>query len=242
MKPYVYRGLLQCGECGASITMETQKGHNYLRCTKRMTVCSQKYLREETLTVQIASLLERVSLPDETADWMVAELYRQREQKSGASEAARTATQKEIEKLDGQIDRLTAAYLDHAAFTPAEFRGRKSDLLNTKQLVVEKLNAFNTDEVVRFEPLIRFLNRSKQAKYVAARGEPKELRAELEKTGSNLQLLNQKLKWEPRGAWKLVVAQGSMAHPHTAPEISGAVFDGKSRDVPNEWAIQDSNL
>ena len=30
------------------------------------------------------------------------------------------------------------------------------------------------------------------------------------------------------------VAQGSMAHRHTAPEISGAVCDGKSRVVPNE--------
>ena len=50
------------------------------------------------------------------------------------------------------------------------------------------------------------------------------------------------LMWEPRGAWKLVVAQGSMAHRHTAPEISGAAFVGKSRDVPNEWALQGSNL
>ena len=47
---------------------------------------------------------------------------------------------------------------------------------------------------------------------------------------------------------------GSESHPvystrtsrdlpsNTAPSIDGAVFDGKSRDVPNEWAIQDSNL
>ena len=34
LKPYVYRGLFRCGECGCFITTETQKGHNYLRCTK----------------------------------------------------------------------------------------------------------------------------------------------------------------------------------------------------------------
>ncbi len=34
LKPYVYRGLFKCGGCGCSITAETQKGHNYLRCTK----------------------------------------------------------------------------------------------------------------------------------------------------------------------------------------------------------------
>jgi DNA invertase Pin-like site-specific DNA recombinase len=34
-KPYVYRGMFRCGECGCFITTETQKGHNYLHCTKR---------------------------------------------------------------------------------------------------------------------------------------------------------------------------------------------------------------
>jgi site-specific DNA recombinase len=36
LKAYVYRGLFRCGECGYAITVETQKGHNYLRCTKRI--------------------------------------------------------------------------------------------------------------------------------------------------------------------------------------------------------------
>jgi hypothetical protein len=36
LKSYVYRGLFHCAECGCVITMETQKGHNYLRCTKRV--------------------------------------------------------------------------------------------------------------------------------------------------------------------------------------------------------------
>ena len=242
MKPYAYRGLLQCGQCGATITMETQKGHNYLRCTKRLVRCPQKYLREEKLTEQIASLLASLSLPDDIADWMVEEVRLQREKESGASSNLRQATENDIKKLDGQVDRLTAAYLDQAAFTPEEFRQRKNNLLNTKQQLIEKLKKLESDDVARFEPLIRFINRSKQTKYVARRSDPKELRAELEKTGSNLKLLNQKLEWEPRGAWKLVVAQGSMAHRHTAPEISGAVCDGKSRVVPNECPGQDSNL
>jgi hypothetical protein len=67
-------------------------------------------------------------------------------------------------------------------------------------------------EAARFEPLMRFINRSKQAKYVASRHDPKELHIELEKTGSNPQMFNQKLAWEPRGAWQLVVAQASFAH------------------------------
>ena len=39
LKPFLYRGFFRCGECGCFITTETQKGHNYLRCTKRKNPC-----------------------------------------------------------------------------------------------------------------------------------------------------------------------------------------------------------
>ena len=43
----LYRGTFHCGECGASITSEIQKGHEYLRCTKKLRPCSQRYVRIE---------------------------------------------------------------------------------------------------------------------------------------------------------------------------------------------------
>ena len=56
LKPYLYRGLFRCGECGCFVTSETQKGHNYLRCTKRVKKdCSQPYVREESVAGQIAA-------------------------------------------------------------------------------------------------------------------------------------------------------------------------------------------
>ena len=59
-KTFPFRGLLACGECGCAITAETQKGHNYYRCTKKKVVCSQKYVREELLTEQVKSFLQKV--------------------------------------------------------------------------------------------------------------------------------------------------------------------------------------
>jgi site-specific DNA recombinase len=49
LKTYLYRGFFHCGECDCFITTETQKGHNYLRCTKRKNPCEQKYVREEII-------------------------------------------------------------------------------------------------------------------------------------------------------------------------------------------------
>ncbi|MBP9714864.1 MAG: recombinase family protein, partial [Candidatus Pacebacteria bacterium] len=79
LKPFLYRGFFRCGECGCFITTETQKGHNYLRCTKRKNPCSQKYTREEIITSEIQKEIKKVSLPDDWAKWMIAENAKDRQ-------------------------------------------------------------------------------------------------------------------------------------------------------------------
>ncbi|KAF0151240.1 MAG: Resolvase protein, partial [Elusimicrobia bacterium] len=64
MKPFVYRGAFRCASCGCFITTETQKGHNYLHCTKRKQPCSEPFVREEEVDRQVRrDLLKGVSLP-----------------------------------------------------------------------------------------------------------------------------------------------------------------------------------
>ena len=71
LKPYLYRGLFRCGECGCFITTETQKGHNYLRCTKRIVPCTQKYVREEAIATQVDREINRVALEAVITDAMM---------------------------------------------------------------------------------------------------------------------------------------------------------------------------
>jgi site-specific DNA recombinase len=242
VKTSVYRGLLHCGECGCAITMETQKGHNYLRCTKRVKDCSQPYLREEAMSAQIAAALTRASLPDDLADWLIQQVQSRREESGAVLREARRRAEKEIHGIDTKLDRLTAAYLDAGAFTAAEFRKRKEENINRKRKLLDTVAALDRQDILRFEPITRFVNGSKQLKYVASSAEPKQLRAKLEEVGSNLSVRDRILHWFPRGAWKLVVDQGSFAHVNAAPEISGAASRGKTRLYPTECTRQDSNL
>jgi site-specific DNA recombinase len=236
LKYYVYRGLLRCEECGCGVTMETQKGHNYLHCTTRVKKdCSQRYIREESMSEQIAAVLRSVSFPDDMATRMVQKVEAKRVSAKSVIEPAKRHLVKEIEKADVKLGRLTAAYLDAGAFTADEFRKRKQETINKKRDLTENLAALDRSDVIRFEPVIRFINGSKQMKYVAEEGKPAELRAKLQKVGSNLILGNRRLRWEPRGAWKLVVDQGSFAQHNAAPEISGAAFIGETRLYPTEW-------
>ena len=53
-------GLMVCGECGRTITWETQKGQSYGHCTKHGTNCSQrKYVKQEEVEKQVVDIFDK---------------------------------------------------------------------------------------------------------------------------------------------------------------------------------------
>ena len=86
---FPFRGFLTCGECGCAITAEIQKGHIYYRCTKKRGTCSQKYVREEALTKQIISFLQKVFLSSQDTKKVLNEL-KKNEQKAREESRAYT--------------------------------------------------------------------------------------------------------------------------------------------------------
>ncbi|HWE03233.1 MAG TPA: recombinase family protein [Tepidisphaeraceae bacterium] len=227
-KAYLYRGLFRCGECGCFVTTETQKGHNYLRCTKRVKKdCSQPYVREEAIAEQITNVLTSACVPDEWVPWMLAELENDRQNDIASMTEATEKLQKEIQATDTKLDRLMTGYLDQL-FSEKEYRARKTRILADKQDITERLKTFNQTHETRFEPVIRFVNRLKQAKIAASSTDAVEKREFLKTVGSNLELVNRTLRFEPRNAWQLVVDSGRLAQRTTAPAIAGAVFVGET--------------
>ena len=157
LKLYIYRGLFRCGECGCFITTKTQKGHNYLRYTKRKIPCSQKYVREELIAEQIKNEIQKVSLPDDCVDWMLAELEKEQKEKAQSSRFFAQKIENEIRAIDEKLKKLMNAYLENA-LSLEEYREAKNKLVNQKQLLKDKLTAFEQKSANRFEPAINFIN------------------------------------------------------------------------------------
>jgi hypothetical protein len=75
---FAFVGLMKC-LCGALITAEIKIKKNgrkyiYYRCTKKKGQCQEKYLREEILTGQIKSFLQKVSLSSQDTEKVLFEL------------------------------------------------------------------------------------------------------------------------------------------------------------------------
>ena len=181
LKPFLYRGFFRCGECGCFITTETQKGHNYLRCTKRKNPCSQKYTREEIITSEIQKEIKKVSLPDDWAKWMLAENEKDKLGEAQSSTLFADNTKADISLLDSKIEKLMNAYLENA-LSLDEYRDMKNKLVNEKQLLKEKLSAFEQKENNRFELTEKFLKYNME---LANEGTNEEKLHLFKKVGSN---------------------------------------------------------
>ena len=207
LKTYLYRGFFRCGECGCFITTETQKGHNYLRCTKRKNPCKQKYVREEIITSQIKKEIQKVSLPLDWATWMIVENEKDRQSENQSSEIFSQKTKDDISLLDSKIEKLMNAYLE-SALSLDEYRESKNGLVSQKQLLKEKLSAFEKKSQNRFELTEKFLKSNIANVELAYEKTDEEILSQFKKVGSNFEIKDRTLLFDPRGAWKTLLEFG----------------------------------
>jgi DNA invertase Pin-like site-specific DNA recombinase len=201
--PYAYRGFFHCGECGCFITTEQQKGHNYLRCTKRKGACMQKYVREEIITSQIQSELKKYSLADEVANWLIAEVEKEKTDNEQVTNLQIKKVSVEIVTVDSKLDKLMTAYLENALTLP-EYQETKNKLMLEKHTLKDKLSAFEQSATIRFEPVIKFFNDCKQANILTNESDPLKLREFFKKVGSNPLVRNRVFTFTPRFPFALV--------------------------------------
>ena len=212
LKPYLYRGLFRCGECGCAVTTETQKGHNYLRCTKRVSPCTQKYVREESIADQVDRSIGKVALEAAIADAMVAALEKERDASATAEEAAAAATKAAIAACEKQIDLLLDMRLSEQIGEP-EYVSKKHTLVNRKAELRGKLESIENNRRNRFEPAIRFVLEAKQGSILLTDGNPEQKRDFLKKAGSNLRIAGKALVVDFKNPWQFVAEFNSEPVP-----------------------------
>ena len=206
LKPFIYRGMFTCGECGCMITSEAQKGYTYLRCTKRKGTCHQSYLRLEDAQRQVRRVVANLAVPDDVIDLAVSQLEQEQkaEAQSWASDLRELKTT--LASFEDKHRRLTDLYIDGSV--PAEeYHRAKERLLRSRRELSEKIAFLEKNRDTRLEPAIRFIRGLAEPRRVAEGGDPEKIRDFLKKVGSNLTLRDGKVRWQPQGAWKHVAGQ-----------------------------------
>jgi site-specific DNA recombinase len=202
-KPYVYRGLFHCGTCGCFITTETQKGHHYLRCTKRKGPCGEPYVREESIHEQISRSIERVAIPERVADGMLHCLEMEREILDLEARTGVKAIKSKITERDAMLDNLLGLLLRHT-ISEGEYCSKKELLVKEKAEMYQKMTLLESKGDARFEPVTEFVNSLKKAAFLAKSADYEQNRLFLKKIGSNLLLTHKTISVSLRNPWKIV--------------------------------------
>ena len=182
------RGYFLCGQCGASITAELQKGHNYYRCTKRKGSCSLKYTREEILIGQLSRETGKAGLGDWLDKWQgrVDELKRGDAQNVDAILAGQKA---KLAEAQTRLDRLLDVFLD-GHVSRDEYTGRKEKMLLDKNRLAGEVAKLEQRKGNRFELLERVISHAKRAEDAALSGDVAAMLDFHRLIGSNLKLFN----------------------------------------------------
>ena len=187
-----FMGLVRCGECGASVTAERQKGHHYYRCTKKLGPCGLKgYIREEVLAGLMREQIRTVAISDEWTELMLAQIEVWR--REGADRVA-TAAQRHRERLaeiETKVKRLLDVFLDET-ITREDYAARKAEFFTEKAVLREKIEKIESTGGFWLEPLENFVKSANLAEKSAFSDDFSEIRAFFEKIGSNLFLYSPK--------------------------------------------------
>ncbi|MDP2921470.1 MAG: recombinase family protein [Candidatus Omnitrophota bacterium] len=200
-KHFILRGLMKCGECGRMITAEIQKGHTYYRCTKRYTNCSQKYIREEELSKQVRSILQKVSLCDDWTANILKELEKDKLEAVQSSRPHQQNLRDTIINVDNKINKLIDMYLENS-LSLEEYQKAKEKLINEKKTLQESLKDFADGGDNWFEQAKDFVTTLNRIDCVVREGNLESQKEFLEKIGSNFILKERRLVFSTEGTFR----------------------------------------
>jgi DNA invertase Pin-like site-specific DNA recombinase len=242
LKPFLYRGMFTCGECGCMMTMEIKKGITYVRCTKSRGHCEQRYVHEQQIAKQITQAIRKMVVQKSWIDGLVAhfESVQLREIQTWNQEIKMIKAK--IAEWEAKLQRLTDLYVEGTR-PLAEYNKTKERLLKSKRLETEKLSFAETHRKTPLEPVISFIQGLTEPQAVIDSNDLIRQRDFLQKAASNLQIRNKRVHLKWRGAWKHVAELGVFARRHAAtcgtPASSDAAFHS---GCPECSALRESGL
>ena len=222
-KTFPFRGLFVCGECGCAITAETQKGHNYYRCTKKKNPCSQKYVREEALTEQVKSFLQKVSLPSQDAEKVLRELDKDEQKAIASSQEVLQNFKNETSDIGAKLDKLLSAYLDEV-ISAEEYTAQKEKLLVQKVECAEEIKEIESGSVSWLEPARAWVKSLNQAENLLKSENRAEMTTFLKQIGSNHILFDKCISFSAKKPFEILAERRQSRREATSENLKNPVW------------------
>src|SRR3989338_7829469 len=142
---FPFTGLFRCAECRSMITAQWSINrfgtkYRYYRCSKKKGICSQEYLREDSLVFQLKEQLQKISLPDEWTNWMLEKTDEWEKDEKSSSGTLLVQIKEHERETEQKLGGLVSLYLD-GDIPKENYLAKKNELLKEKDSLNEKLSS-----------------------------------------------------------------------------------------------------
>jgi site-specific DNA recombinase len=203
-QPYIYRGLLRCGDCGLSVTPEQHKGYVYYHCTQYNGKHNATWLREEKITEILGGAFKQLQLPKDIVEELKQamnevqqekEIFYAREFNQAAGEQKRVTKMMDnlyMDKLQGSI---TENVYD-------KFYTQLKEQLTKAEGRLAGLQAAETDYHITAKYVLELACRASD---LFESSEVEQRRQLIKLVLSNLRVEGEKVLWEVQKPFDLIV-------------------------------------
>jgi site-specific DNA recombinase len=222
-------GLLRCA-CGMMITGEykvkRQKNGNiheyvYYHCSRKSKTikCKEPCIRQEMLDKQISSLLQKVSLPPDWAEKLLARLEIDKTKSAQSCAAFIQEAQTKIHAIQTKLQRLLDGYLEQDIEREI-YRTEKTKFLSEKKSLEEQMTRFEQKQNDWVEPMRKWINYAQTLGKIAKNSDLLEKKVAVKEVfGSNLFLSGREARQggpseggnEAKNQWAALCAAHEMA-------------------------------
>jgi len=194
-KPFIFRGLIKCKECGCTVTPEMHKGHIYYSCTNYKKVHSQKfYIREEKLLDPVSEILKNIRLPEKIVHEITEELRKINQTKNEFYQKELLKLKKEYEQIEDRISKTFDSLVD-GIITKDIYDKKLKEYKEKLAEIEEKMKIYSSQDENFYLTAEIVLNLCNRAYEIFENSEITEKRQILNFLLQNLQLSGEKLEY-----------------------------------------------
>lgn len=196
-KPYYYRGLIRCADCGLSESPEKHKGHVYYHCTQHNGKHGAAWLREEEITQQLAAVFEHMKVPEAAVNKVLEALRLTHEQKITFREQQAEQLHKEREAFAKKQENLLRILIDGSITTSQydKFQQEFRDKIAEIDAKLALLQDAEDNYYITAKYILELVNRAPE---LFARSELEERRQLLNLVFQNLRVKGKKVLYDLR--------------------------------------------
>lgn len=203
-KPYVYRGLIKCGDCGLAITPEKHKGIIYYHCTQYRRKHNAPWLREEELTKQIGHVFKSMHLSKPIIEEVIDTLNEMHKEKIKFHTQQLSKLTREHKEITKMLDNL---YLDKlkGRITDSAYDKFYTTLRDDQANLEAQLSQLEEADENYFMASKYVLNLANKAYELFESSEVEERRQLIKLVLSNLRIEDRKVLYELQKPFDLIV-------------------------------------